>query len=265
MRMTFSTGSALFVLLVWAAPVSAQAPRNPRAAQPERPTVATHANAVAPGHVELETGAEWDRGSGGTSSWIAPVYFKLGLPDRLQLGIQQTLVQPVGANMGPADLTLAAKFQFAEGHAILADGALLAGVKFPVGAAGRTTETTDVTVMLISSRQIGSVGVDLNASYTRRSGDGSQAPRNATFAAVAAGWTLRGPLGFTAEVYGYPRTSGPAGAPTTVALLAGPMYRASESMVLDVGAIAKLAGDQPFALFLGVTWNMGSLGRARAP
>ena len=31
---------------------------NPRAVQPERPTVATHAGTVAPGYMELEEGGE---------------------------------------------------------------------------------------------------------------------------------------------------------------------------------------------------------------
>src|ERR1044072_6418978 len=45
---------------------------NPRAVQPERPTVATHAGTVAPGYIELEEGVERDSWPGGEHILVAP-------------------------------------------------------------------------------------------------------------------------------------------------------------------------------------------------
>src|SRR5215467_14475818 len=64
-----------FVLLPSA--VRAQTPPpDPHAAQPERPTVATHAGTVAPGWVEIEAGAELDRYDGDVSGLAVPVVTK---------------------------------------------------------------------------------------------------------------------------------------------------------------------------------------------
>lgn len=247
----------LTLLMFAALPLAAQDAPDPRAAQPERPTLATHAYAVAPGYAELETGGEWDHSGGSPDGLVFPVLLKLGLLPRLQLGLQTTLLQPPGSTLGLGDPSALLKLQLLEGAPLLGDFAVLGGLKLPVVSPLRGTETTDGTVLLISSHQFGAVGLDLNLGYTRRSGDGSAAPRNATVATIAAGWPLKGRLGFTAELFTLPHTSGPAGAPTAVALLGGPTFRLTPACVLDVGGIVKLAGDQPDALYAGLTWNLG--------
>src|ERR1700682_1966195 len=70
--------------LLIAQPTGAQ---TPRAANPERPTVATHAYAVAPGYVELEQGlsARGRRTLGEQTSW--DLNLKIGLTPHLQLGL----------------------------------------------------------------------------------------------------------------------------------------------------------------------------------
>ncbi len=57
---------------------------DPRAVQPERPTVATHAYTVAPGYVEIEAGVQEARPHG-TSQFVAPVVVKIGIVPRLRL------------------------------------------------------------------------------------------------------------------------------------------------------------------------------------
>ena len=68
-----------------------------------------------------------------------------------------------------------------------------------------------------------------------------------------------GALGWVAELYGYPATSGPAGADSIVAFLAGPTIAVRDWLVLDVGAIVAIAGPQPRAFYAGVTYNVGRL------
>ncbi len=101
--------------------------------------------------------------------------------------------------------------------------------------------------------------MDVNIGYTRRSGDGSAAPRNAWLWAVATGAPVRGGVGVTVEVFGYPRTTGPAGAAGTMALLGGPVFTLHPWWTLDVGGILKLRGPQPDGIYAGGVYNFGRL------
>ena len=66
-------------------------------------------------------------------------------------------------------------------------------------------------------------------------------------------------LGWVAELYGYPRTTGPAGEDGIVAFLTWPTFAIEKWIVLDAGAIFPLTGAQPHALYAGLTWNIGKL------
>ena len=247
-------------LVSLAAPLrSAAQAADPHAVQPERPTVATHAGTVAPGWLEIETGFEYDRFSDRSHSAGAPTFLKLGVARRLQLGIGLPLVLPHGTGLGPGDVSVALKWRLLERAGPLGDFAVLSSLKLPTGSesAGRGTGTTDLSVLLISSHAFGPVAMDLNAGLTRRSGDGSDAPRTATVWTASFGGPMRGRLGWVAEAFGYPRTTGPAGSADIVALLGGPTWKARSWLVLDAGVIVPVTGPQPKALYAGLTWNAG--------
>ena len=241
-----------------ASPLSAQA-SDPHASQPERPTVATHAGTVAPRWLEIETGLERDHFSDHSHAVQAPLLIKLGLAARLQLSVLTPFTSPVGGTFGPGDLSVGLKWRLLEGAPVLGDFAIFPSLKFPVGASasGRGTGTTDAALLLISSHSVGPVAVDLNAGITRRSGDGTAAPRTATVWTASFGGALRGALGWVGELYGYPETTGPAGSDNVVALLAGPTYKLKSWLVLDAGGIIPVSGPQPYALYAGLTWNTG--------
>ena len=101
--------------------------------------------------------------------------------------------------------------------------------------------------------------MDLNVGYTRRSSNGTLAPRSASVWTASFGGPAHGALGWVGELYGYPATSGPAGAPPIVALLAGPTLQVRRWLTLDGGVIAPITGPQPRALYLGVVYNVGRL------
>jgi hypothetical protein len=105
--------------------------------------------------------------------------------------------------------------------------------------------------------------MDLNAGYTRRSGNGSDAPINATLWAVAFGGSAIGPLGWAAEVSGQPATRGPAGADSSVAFLVGPTVSIRSWLAIDAGVIVPIAGPQPHAIYAGAVYNVGSFSRGR--
>lgn len=262
-----ATACPLMLLLAVASVASAQTPvapppPDPHTAQPERPTVATHAGTVAPGWLEIETGGEFDRYADRSRGGSVPTLFKIGLAPRLQLSIQTPVIRPAGTHStGFGDASVGVKWRILEDAPVLGDFAVLPAIKFPSGssATGAGTGTTDVSLLLISSHQLGAVAMDLNIGVTRRSGDGQNVPRTASVWTVSFGGPAVGPVGFAAEIYGYPATSGPAGADQIVAILAGPTWTARDWLVFDAGMIVKLTGDQPRAVYAGLTWNVGGL------
>lgn len=251
-------------LVLSAAPAVAQPPSDPREANPERPTVATHAYAVAPGIVEIEAGVQWQSLGAGRDQLTAPILIKVGIRRRVQLDIAPGLMG-LGSNEarrgGLADSALGLKWQVASGLPILSDVAVEALLKLPTGnhALGTGTGTTDLDLVFISSRQAGPVEVDINFGYTRRSGDGTLAPTTATLWTVSTGFPVVGKLSWAAEVFGYPGTQGPAGTRPIVAILTGPTFRPQRSVVLDAGLILNVEGFGATAVYAGVTWNIGEL------
>lgn len=240
------------------------APRpDPRAVQPERPTVATHAGTVAPGYVEVEAGVESDR-LHDAHTFLTPTVLKIGLAQRLQLELIGSFVHLSGSipdYSGAGDLGAAVKWRILEHAPVVGNFALQPSIKFPTGSAvhGTGTGTTDVGLLLISSHSIGRLSLDLNYGYVRRSGDGSQAPRDATVWTASGGVPIAGALGWVGEFFGFPRTSGPAGESGTAAFLTGPTLQLRRELVVDAGVILPLAGPQPHAFYAGLTWNLGRL------
>ena len=101
----------LFILLVLLSLAQAGAAQSSRAANPERPTVATHAYAVAPGYWELEQGivARGVRSLGEATSW--DLNLKVGLARGWQLGVSGTAYGRTGSGSGVGDLGIALKWR----------------------------------------------------------------------------------------------------------------------------------------------------------
>lgn len=230
------------------------------AVQPERPTVATHAGTVARGWFEIETGVERDRIDQGTS-FLTPTVLKFGIASHAQLSIFGSTASPDQSTFGIGDIGAGVKWRLLDDAPILGAFAILPSVKFPTGAANRDrgTGTTDASLLLISSHDLGPVAMDLNAGYTRRSGNGTQAPVNATLWTASFGGPFVGTFGWVAELYGYPRTTGPVGQSSIVAFLAGPTYVIREWLAVDAGVIVPVSGPQPNALYAGAVWNVGKI------
>jgi hypothetical protein len=255
---------AAFVSLVARpAGLAAQTPApDPHAAQPERPTVATHAGTVATGWLEIEAGTEFDRYADQSHAAVVPMVTKLGLARHLQLEVQTPIVRPRREDTtGIGDFSIGLKWWLVEAAPIVGNFAILPSIKVPSGSSdsGTGTGTLDISLLFISSHKLGPVAMDLNFGYTRRGGDGTLAPRNASVWTASFGGPARGRLGWVAELYGYPATSGPAGAAAVVAFLGGPTVEVREWLVLDAGVIIPIAGSQPRALYAGAVYNLGRL------
>jgi hypothetical protein len=259
-RVTIVIRIALIVLAASTRPAAQQPPIDPHAVQPERPTVATHAGTVAPGWIEVEAGAEFDRFADRTHGASLPVVTKIGVASDVQMSILGIGIRPPGEHgLGFGDLGVGVKWRLFDKPGLLGRFAIQPGVKLPTGSsdAGTGTGTTDVGVLLISSHDLGPVALDLNAGYTRRSGNGASAPRNATVWTISFGGPAAGSIGWVAELYGFPATSGPAGAASIVAALFGPTLQVRRWLALDAGTIIRLTGPQPRAFYVGGVYNIG--------
>jgi len=255
------TNAAILISLLCACPPGAVAQtQNPHDAQPERPTVATHAGTVAPGWLEIEAGGELDRYADNTHGIVVPFTLKFGLDSHLQLSLFSSGVQvPGGTTFESGDFSLGLKWRIADDLPVLGRFALLPSIKLPTGSrsSGAGTGTLDGNLLLISSNNLGAIALDVNLGYSVRGGDGTVIPRNATLWTISFGGPGTGDIGWTAEVYGYPGTSGPAGKPPIVSLLFGPTFALRSWIVFDLGLIGPIAGPQPRAVYLGAVWNIG--------
>ena len=249
---------ALIALDGCATALSSGSAPDPRAVQPERPSVATHAGTVAPGYVEIETGVEADRNPDGTHALVVPTVVKVGIAPRAQLSILAPVLRATGVPLGVGDVGAGVKWRLTDGGGPLARVAILPTVTWATGG-DRGTRTTAASLLLINSRTVGPVSLDLNAGLTRRGGDGTTAPRTATAWTVAGGMPVGGPVGWQLECFGYPGTHGPAGARPIVAILTGPTLGAWRALAFDTGVIVPLAGPQPRAWYAGVVTNVGNL------
>lgn len=260
-------GWAVLAVLALAA-MSAQAAAqpapgpSPHDAQPERPTVATHARTVAPGWFEIETGFQRQQEGALSSRLAVPFVLKVGLGTRVQLDVAPGWdrdAQNGRIQDGVTDLVLGVKARLADAAPVLGAFALQAAVSLPTGnaGAGRGTGSVGMNLLAISSHQFGPVSVDANVGYTRLGGDGTIAPRNSTLWTVAAGFPIAGHVAWAAEVFGFPGTSGPSGAPPVVAFLTGPTYQLRPCLVLDAGATFDVARFGGTSIYGGFTWNIG--------
>jgi hypothetical protein len=244
---------------------SAAAQQDPGAAQPERPTIATHAYTVARGYAETEIGIQATALDDSGALLAVPLLLKVGLGRGVQLDIDVPMAATVGSTnatgAGLADWALGVKARVAHAAPLLADLSFQSTLKFPTGStsANRGTGTTDVSLLLISSRRLGSVSLDLNAGWTVRSGDGTVAPRRATLWTVSTGFPVHDGLGWDAEVFGYPGTHGPAGQRAAIGLLTGPAFTVRPSLVLDAGVIINLRALGANSAYAGFTRNFGRI------
>jgi hypothetical protein len=271
-RRVVRTGLAFIAMSVpaWAQAQTPPVP-NPRKAQAERPTVATHAYAVATGYVELEAGFQRQQGGAQANRIAIPLLLKVGLGERVQLDLAPGLLRDAEggrAQSGITDLLAGVKWRLTDDAPLVGALAMQVTVSLPTGSseAGRGSGKAGVNLLAISSRQLGPISLDINAGYTRLGGNSEYAPRDSTVWTISAGFPVAGRIGWVAELFGYPGTTGPSGALPVVAFLTGPTIALRPSLVLDAGATFDVVRFGGTAVYGGLTWNIGrAWGRAGSP
>ena len=232
--------------------VQAPSPPSPRTANPERPTVATHAYTVAPGYAELEQGARvfGVNGLGEGTAW--DVNLKIGVRPGVQLGLFGAGYLRTGAGGGVGDVGLSLKVS-----RVLSPKAAIAVVP------AMTVPSGDAARGLGAGRTLGSlVGVlsadvpegfhfDANAGPV---GIGAGQPQWFTSLGLAHGGV--GPVGVAFELFDF--TGGGAG-PRQRGFLAALLVTVSQWVVVDGGGVRGLVGGTPDQLFVGMTTNLGRI------
>jgi len=227
------------------------AAQSPRAANPERPSVATHAYTVAPGYLELEQGVR-AQGFGNVRDQTTWEFnLKIGVAPPVQLGLFGTGYNRTGQGNGVGDVGVALKLRrdLSSTHTV----ALVPAVTLPTGdqslglGAGRVLGS----LIAVWSFELGGLlHADLNAGPV-----GIGAGRPQALGTVSLGRAL-GRWAVAAEAYGY--ASGSAG-PAQGGLLGAVTVRPAEWLVVDGGGVVGLGSWGRDQLFLGVTTNLGRI------
>jgi len=235
-------------LAVVAAPTSAA--QSPREANPERPTFATHAYAVAPGYVELEQGLA-ARGTGSlreATGW--DVNLKVGVSSHVQVGLFGPVYArtPAGSGVGDLGVAMKVRTELSPRTAV----ALVPSVTAPTGneAHGLSAGRALGALVGVVSVDLPSVHVDVNAGPM---GIGAGAPQ--WFVSLGGSRTL-GRAGLAVELFEFT----PGGAGSRLAGVLGAFtIRLAEWAVVDAGGVAGVTAGTPDQLFVGITTNLGRL------
>jgi hypothetical protein len=217
---------------------------------------------VAAGWIEIESGGELDRFGDGSRGANGTIVMKIGLGSRVQLNVYGLVLQLPNNSVGIGDSTVGVKWRMTDAAPVLGRFAILPSIKLPTGSLslGTGTDTTDASLLLISSHDLGPVALDINVGYTRRSGDGQIVPRDAALWTSSFGGSAVGMMGWVAELFGFPRISGSLD--SAVAVLFGPTLAVRPWLIFDGGVIVPLAGQLPHATYFGAVWNLGRAWRS---
>lgn len=225
--------------------------QSPRTANPERPTVATHAYAVAPGYIEVEQGIS-ARGTDGLSqatSW--DVNIKIGVTPHVQLALFGPLFLRTGTGHGPGDWGAALKLRAAVSDRMAV--ALVPAATVPTGREGAglgAGRMLGQLVAVLSADGPGGVHLDLNAGPLGIGVGRPQWLATASFGRGLGKWGAAGEL--------FRISAGAAGA-RQAGVLGALTFAPAPWIVLDGGGIAGLGSGSPEALFVGITTNLGRL------
>ena len=231
---------------VLAAPVSAQSPRE---ANPERPTYATHAYAVAPGYLEVEQGLSVRGVSSYADGTSWDVAVKVGVTPNLQAEVFGPFYARGAGGGGVGDLGLALKVRGDLSRRVAI--ALVPAVTAPTGSGAKglgAGRALGAATAVLSADLPASLHVDLNAGPA---GVGAGTPQ--WFFSSSWSWSP-GRLGLTAECFAY--TPGAAG-PRFEGILGAFTARVAPWVVLDAGGVRRIASGSPNSLFVGLTTNLG--------
>ena len=236
------------VLALAAVTIAAQ---SPRAANPERPTFATHAYAVAPGYVELEQGLAARGVASLREETRWDVNLKVGVSHHAQAALFGPLYGRIAGRTGIGDFGAALKLRTELSPQT--SGAIVTTVTAPTGNAARGLGAGRALAGLIAVVSVDlPAGVHLDANAGPQ-GIGAGAPQ--WFLSLGGARAL-GRAGVTVEVFHF--TDGGVGS-RLAGVLGAMTLRVVEWVVVDAGGVVRTTSGTPDQVFVGCTTNLGRL------
>jgi hypothetical protein len=222
-------------------------------AVPNRPTLATTAEAVQRGVFEIEYGFEAAKGHQNINGLL-----KWGMFKNLELWFLNNPIQRDAGIAGRGDSGAGFKYRIVSQAKALPTISILYVATLPTATAGLGAGAVGHTVQILLSKDFGKHHFDLNfgPQYLGRPG-ASGFDRN-YFSALSYSYAITKKWGYTGEVAGFSRAN-PA-TPATMTLLNAATYNVTPRLVLDCGVFIAAYGHLPRANFVGgVTYSVADL------
>lgn len=232
-------------------------PANPVVAVPNRPTIASTAEVVQRGVLEIEYGFEGGDGHQNINGLV-----KFGISKTLELRFANNPFQRDAAVAGTGDSGAGFKWKFLPQRGWRPTLSLLYGATIPTANHGLGAQASGHSVQLLVSKDLGKHHFDFNegVQFAGRPGPGGGGFDRNYFTALSWSHPVRGSLGFTAEIAGFSWTN--AANPATLTLLFAPTYNVTPGFVLDAGAYVAAYGNLPrITFFCGATYSIADLYR----
>ncbi|MBZ5526971.1 MAG: hypothetical protein LAN71_03585 [Acidobacteriia bacterium] len=222
-------------------------------AVPNRPTLATTAESVQRGVLEVEYGFEGGRGHQNINGLV-----KFGLFKNLELRFLHNPYERDGgiAAMGDCGAGFKWKIFPQKGHRPTVS--LLYSAFLPTAGNGLGIGATSHQALVLVSKDFGKQHFDVNEGINALGRVGAAGYDRSYFSALSWSTSFTKKWGATAEIAGFSRAS--ADNPATLTLLAAPTYNLKSWMVLDAGAYYAVYGNYPrWTIFAGVTYAIADL------
>jgi hypothetical protein len=223
-------------------------------AVPNRPTVSTTAQPVAPGVLETEWGVD----AAATHQDINGL-LKFGVSENFELRLANIPIIADFGGHGFGDTSLGFKYRFAQDAGVKPALAFIYMLKAPTARDGLGSGKVDHSIALLASKDIGKHHFDFNliASLLRLPQGGFD---HTYLNALAWFHPVHGKWGATAELSGI--TSPDPAIPGNAQFLASAVYAVRPRLVLDFGVIGRITGNIPDAMFIaGFSYSITDLYR----
>lgn len=239
-------------------PSSQQVQAEPAATEivavPNRPTIASTAEVVQPGVLELEYGFE-----GGDGHQNINGLMKFGLTKWLEVRVANNPILRDSAVFGTGDSGAGFKLRmFSQNEKGRPTATLLYAVTIPSASHALGTQAYGHAIQILVSKDFGKHHFDWNEGI-QLSGRPRPLPSGydrGYFSALSWSHPLRGKWGFTAELAGTSKINDTT--PGVMTILFAPTYSVSPRLVLDAGGYVAAYGNLPrVTAFVGVTYSIG--------
>lgn len=226
-------------------------------AVPNRPTLATTAEAVQRGVLEIEYGFE-----GGDAHQNINGLVKFGLFRNLELRFANNPFQRDDTVAGTGESGAGFKWRIHPQQGLLPTISALYTATIPTASHALGAQASGHSVQLLLSKDFGKHHFDFNEGLqlVGRPQPGASAYDRNYFTALSWSHPLRGNWNFSAELAGFSRAN--AATPAAMTILFAPTYNVSSRLVLDAGGYLAAYGNLPrMTFFCGVTYSIADLYR----